>query len=96
MTKRKSVDVNKEYTQITYAELKRLKQENKKLNNIGSKLITCLDFYANPETYFDIGFFPDPPNGEFMKDFSKTDFGMKPGKRARKTLDNIASMFPKS
>ena len=82
----KSVDVNK--------ELKRLKQENKKLNKIGSKLIRCIDFYANPETYFAISFFHDPPSGGFIYDFSKTNLGHKPGKRARKTLEQIAAMFP--
>jgi hypothetical protein len=51
------------------------------------KLRKALEFYANPETYFAIGFFPDPPNGEFMDDFSDTgELGMKPGKRARVAL----------
>ncbi|NIT77287.1 MAG: hypothetical protein GWN58_22810 [Anaerolineae bacterium] len=46
----------------------------------------ALSFYADPETYFAIGFFPDPPNGEFMDDFSETELGVKPGKRARIAL----------
>ncbi len=50
------------------------------------KLRKALEFYADPETYFAIGFFPDPPNGEFMDDFSETELGYKPGKRARIAL----------
>jgi hypothetical protein len=46
----------------------------------------ALEFYADPETYFAIGFFPDPPNGPFMDDFSATSLRQKPGKRARKAL----------
>ena len=46
-----------------------------------------LAFYADPDTYFAIGIFPDPPNGPFMDDFSKTaELGHKPGKRAREAL----------
>jgi len=47
------------------------------------KLHQVLSFYADPGTYFAIAFVPDPPNGEFMDDFSETDLGWKPGKRAR-------------
>ena len=54
------------------------------------KLRKALEFYADPKTYFAIGFFPDPPCGEFMRDFSnvgtKTDEDWRPGKRARKAL----------
>lgn len=46
----------------------------------------ALDFYADPTTYFAVGFFPDPPAGAFMEDFSETELGLKPGKRARKAL----------
>jgi hypothetical protein len=74
-------------------KLKRLQKENRKLNMIGSKLIRCLDFYANPETYFAVAFIHDPPSGDFMNDFSKTNLGYKPGKRARKVLDKIMSMY---
>ena len=51
------------------------------------KMIDVVGFYADPGSYFAIGFFPDPPNGEFMNDFSDTDLGWKPGKRARDILD---------
>lgn len=51
------------------------------------KLCEALMFYANPESYFAIGFFPDNPAGEFMDDFSETDLGEKPGKLARETLE---------
>ena len=44
-------------------------------------------FYADPETYFAIGFFPDPPSGDFVEDFDDTgSLGVKPGKRARAAL----------
>lgn len=49
----------------------------------------ALEFYADPETYLAIGFFPDPPCGEFMDDFGETgtkDYGPRPGERARKAL----------
>lgn len=50
-------------------------------------IIKALEFYADPETYFAIGFFPDPPCGPFMEDFSKTEeLGNKPGKMAREAL----------
>ena len=46
-----------------------------------------LVFYADPDTYFAIGIFPDPPCGEFMDDFSETEeLGAKPGKCARVAL----------
>lgn len=53
--------------------------------------ITALEhallFYADPATYFAIGFLPDPPYGEFMNDFSDTEeLGLKPGKMARAVL----------
>lgn len=46
----------------------------------------ALEFYADPETYLAIGFFPDPPCGDFWDDFSETDIGSRPGKRAREVL----------
>lgn len=50
----------------------------------------ALGFYANPETYFAIGMFPDPPCGAFMEDFSETDdLGLKPGKLARAALARL-------
>lgn len=51
------------------------------------KLREALEFYADPETYFAIGFFPDNPAGDFMDDFEETEeLGFKPGKRARAAL----------
>jgi hypothetical protein len=52
----------------------------------GERVREALEFYANPETYLAIGFFPDPPCGEFMDDFDETAEGLKPGKRARAAL----------
>jgi hypothetical protein len=47
------------------------------------ELIKALMFYADPNTYSAIGFFPDPPCGKFIDDFDKT---RKPGALARKVL----------
>lgn len=55
-------------------------------SKVALSLQQVLAFYADPETYFAIGFFPDPPNGDFMEDFSETELGRKPGKRARVAL----------
>lgn len=44
-------------------------------------------WYGDAETYIAIGFLPDPPCGEFMDDFSETEYGWKPGKRAREALN---------
>lgn len=57
-------------------------------------LILALEFYADPETYHAIGFFPDRPCGDFMEDFSEDhgdDFYDRPmpGKRARDVLSKI-------
>lgn len=51
----------------------------------------ALEFYADPLTYFAIGFFPDRPCGDFMEDFEELDHEdlgetCKPGKRAREAL----------
>jgi len=59
-------------------------KEEMRLDNVA--MLEALDFYSKPETYFGIGFLPDPPAGAFMEDFSETELGMKPGKRARQAL----------
>ncbi len=53
------------------------------------KLLHTVAFYADPDTYFAIGFFPDRPCGEFINDFEETEEGYKPGKRARQTLREL-------
>jgi len=65
----------------------------KKIQHKLSKYITTcntlsesLFFYANPDTYFAIGFVPDPPCGDFINDFDNTG---KPGSNARKTLRKL-------
>ena len=64
----------------------------KKLKDKIEKLEKALIFYGDPETYFAIGFFPDPPCGEFMEDFEDWgDHGNKPGKRARAALRETLS-----
>lgn len=55
-------------------------------------LVEALVFYADVDTYFAIGFFPDPPCGDFVKDFDKTG---KPGARARKILKAYRSQIIK-
>ena len=56
--------------------------------------VKALQFYADAETYLAIGFLPDRPCGEFMKDFERTpDLGYKPGKRARKAFEKLAKLF---
>ena len=55
-----------------------------------ARLWGALEFYADPATYFAIGFFPDPPCGDFAADTSETHLGMKPGKRARALLLELA------
>ena len=52
----------------------------------------ALDFYADPETYFAIGFFPDRPCGPFIDDFDDTELGRKPGVRARRALEALAGL----
>jgi hypothetical protein len=87
---------------LAQAEIERLKEERiaepyeaayyyqsraRAWKKAAKKYSDALWFYGNPETYFAIGIFPDPPCGEFIEDFS--DCGilrMKPGKLARETL----------
>jgi hypothetical protein len=58
-----------------------------KLDAEAAALRAALEFYAAPETYFAIGFFPDRPCGDFIDDCDDTgDLGVKPGKRARTAL----------
>lgn len=67
-----------------------IRDENKLLRRAVGKLSAALAFYASEDTYFAIGFLPDAPCGDFIRDFSKTEMlGFKPGKRARKVLDAL-------
>ena len=56
------------------------------------QVLCALAFYADPDTYFAIGIFPDPPCGDFMEDYSEhgsDDYphgDQRPGKRAREAL----------
>lgn len=63
------------------------------LDEIAIEAIDALRFYADPATYHAIGFFPDPPCGEFMEDFDEVDGDMRPGKRAREALEAIARLL---
>lgn len=53
------------------------------------RLREALEFYANPLTYFAIGFICDSDPGEFINDFDNPDprLGEKPGKLARAALE---------
>ncbi len=73
-----------------------MKISKKELKRYKSALGVCmraLDFYADPGTYFAIGFFPDRHSGAFINDFSKTEFGQKPGKLARKTYEKLLKKY---
>jgi hypothetical protein len=56
-----------------------------------------VEFYADPETYFAIGFIADPPCGDFADDFGE-DYkhegmqGLRPGRRAREAI-RMSSQF---
>jgi hypothetical protein len=58
-------------------------------------LVQTVQFYGDPESYRAIGFFPDRPCGDFIEDFADTELGLKPGKRARATLDALDGKFQK-
>lgn len=65
-------------------------------------LLDALQFYADPMTYFAIGFFPDKPCGDFIDDFEDDcvnedgiDLGCKPGTRARNALKMFAQAMDK-
>ena len=65
------------------------------------ELMNALRFYADPDTYFAIGWFPDSPCGEFIEDFDEryTDFSSNrynrkmPGKLARETIRDQYRMY---
>jgi hypothetical protein len=50
------------------------------------ELEEALEFYADPASYFGIAFFADPPCGAFALDVDDTEFGPKPGAKARAVL----------
>lgn len=53
-----------------------------------SDLLNALAFYADPTNYIGIAFMFDSP-GNFANDWSETDIGSRPGKRAREAVDAI-------
>lgn len=76
-------------------EIERLRRRNFEAEIAGlradkAELLAGLEFYADPENYHAIAFFSDPPHGEFMNDFSETDWSdydrPMPGKRARELI----------
>jgi hypothetical protein len=67
------------------ADAEALRRASESAERREKELREALEFYADPETYFAVGFFPDPPCGEFMDDFD----GQRPGKRARAALASV-------
>jgi hypothetical protein len=55
------------------------------------ELRDALAFYADPDTYFAIGFAGDSPCGEFLEDLEEIGGAPRPGKRARAALTQPSS-----
>ncbi len=92
--------LDKEIGGVEYPEFVDIKQKYSFKNPdavedpLTKQMVEVLEFYANPETYFAMGFLPDPPCGEFVDDFSAVDeLGMKPGKKARAILDKYKAQL---
>jgi len=62
----------------------------KRLDRALRAAIPALAFYMNPDTYFAITLIADRPCGDFVKDFSATELGQKPGKKARAAYKRIS------
>lgn len=60
---RSEADVSKRQRDEARAEADRLRA-------LAVRLRDALAFYADPDTYFAVGFFPDPPCGAIMDDWS--------------------------
>lgn len=59
-------------------------------------LVEALMAYADPGFYFGCGFAFDRPTGGFDEDFSETEeYGVKPGKLARETLEKAGRVLRK-
>ena len=59
----------------------------KRLLKERDEALAVLGFYADPNTYYAVTFFVDPPYGELADDISDCGLaGRKPGKRARIAL----------
>lgn len=64
------------------------------LTRIERMMWDVLQFYGDWESYFAIGFLPDPPCGEFVTDFSEVgQYGQRPGKRAREVLNQVEAIL---
>ena len=81
-------------------EVIELKKEIERYKHVNGMLWDALDFYADPGTYFAIGFTCDPPNGEFWDDFSVVpghplcvNDNQKPGKLARATMNEVVEKY---
>ena len=67
-------------------EFERMRMDRADALNKAARFAETLAFYADPGTYFGVGFAFDPPTGGFDDDFEETELGLKPGKRAREAL----------
>ncbi len=76
------------------AALAKTKDKTKRMGRHIGRMIQALTFYADPETYFAIGFMGDPPHGPFLEDFEEIDGAHRPGKKARAALDETAAISP--
>lgn len=82
---------------ISFTDLERAREEveviiqqyTEKQKTKIAELTEVVEFYADPLTYFAVLTFPDPPSGPIMDDFSDTELGQKPGKKARKLLEKL-------
>ena len=66
-----------------------IKNDKRKIKS----LVNALAFYADEDSYFAIGFLPDRPCGDFIKDFSDSFGTMRPGKKAKAVLDKIVTAY---
>lgn len=89
-----------EYGRYTKGDGGEILQDGEKIMSVDevilelNKLTDTVAFYADPAIYLAMGFFPDPPCGDFIHDFSEAgDFGVRPGRVARRALgiDQILS-----
>ena len=86
------------WSEALLSERETLAREKAELVEKVRVLSEALEFYADPDSYCAIGFFPDRPCGEFMDDFSRVadaDYNRPmPGMKARAALARALSPEP--
>lgn len=79
----------------TTGQLIMARQYIKFLEEALDKCVAVLEMYADPQSYFGVAVWPDPPCGAFGDDFSEHDDPYidipreVPGKAAREILDEL-------